>query len=400
VKPLPRTLRLVGRTNWLMTAGLGLLLVIGVMFVYSACFISDEQPVRLLYKRQIAWAVVGFACYFACAIYDYRNFRRTAWWCYGAGLLLLVAVLLVGKVVYGARRWLMFFDFGIQPSEFAKLATVIVLAMIMSRPSPHLQGLKPVFVSLFVAGVPMGLVIVEPDLGTAMIFLPVALIMMFAAGMSVRWLGLVVALCAAVVMLMLGAIFLPEKMGASPATQERIANMLPLGQYQRNRIVAYFQPDKDPLGASWNKTQSEIAVGSGGVWGKGFLKGDQNVLGFLPRSVAPTDFIYSVIAEEKGFFGSVVVLLLFGFLITCGTLAALAARDKLGRLLCVGLMATIFCHVFINIAMTVGLMPITGLPLPFLSYGGSFMVVTMSALGIVQSVYVRSRPARHVFSSA
>jgi rod shape determining protein RodA len=400
LKALPRFLRVAGRTNWLMTAVIGVLLITGVMFVYSACFVSDEQPVRSLYRKQAAWAIVGFACYLACAVYDYRNFRRVAWWCYGGGLLLLIAVLFIGRQIYGARRWLMFFDVGIQPSEFAKLATIIVLAMIMSRPSPQLQGGKPVLVSLLVAGVPMALVIVEPDLGTAMIFLPVALVMMFASGMSLRWLGLVVAICAAVVMLVLAAIFLPEKLGASPDTQERVADLLPLGKYQRNRIQAFFQPDKDPLGASWNKTQSEIAVGSGGVWGKGFLKGDQNVLGFLPRSVAPTDFIYSVIAEEKGFFGSVMVLLLFGLLITGGTLAALSARDKLGRLLCVGVTATVFCHVFINIAMTVGLMPITGLPLPFLSYGGSFTVVTMSALGIVQSVYVRSRPARHILAGA
>jgi rod shape determining protein RodA len=137
--------------------------------------------------------------------------------------------------------------------------------------------------------------------------------------------------------------------------------------------------------------QSEIAIGSGGKWGKGFLKGTQNILGYLPRSVAPTDFVYSVVAEETGFAGSVVALVFFGVVVVCGMYAAAVSQDKLGCLLCTGVVAVIFCHAFINLAMTVGLLPITGLPLPFLSYGGTFMVVIMSGLGIVQSVHIRSR---------
>ena len=180
-------------------------------------------------------------------------------------------------------------------------------------------------------------------------------------------------------------------LGATPQAQERITAMTGLSDYQRNRIMVFFRADEDPLGAGWNKLQSEIAVGSGGLWGKGFRKGTQNILGFLPRTVAPNDFIYSVIAEETGFMGSMGILALFGMLFWGGLRAAMAARDKLGRLLCVGVVSLLFCHVFINIAMTVGLMPITGLPLPLLSYGGSFMIVVMSALGLMQSVHIRSR---------
>jgi rod shape determining protein RodA len=155
--------------------------------------------------------------------------------------------------------------------------------------------------------------------------------------------------------------------------------------------------DTDPFGAGWNKRQSEISVGSGGLKGKGFQKGTQNILGYLPRSVAPTDFIFAVIAEEMGFMGSAVVLTLFGLVVAVCFLAALSSHDKMGRLLCVGVTTILACHVFINMAMTVGLMPITGIPLPLLSYGGSFMLITMSALGLVQSVYVRTHENPAVF---
>jgi rod shape determining protein RodA len=154
-------------------------------------------------------------------------------------------------------------------------------------------------------------------------------------------------------------------------------------------MMVFFDPARDPLGSGWNKIQSEIAVGSGGMAGKGYLKGTQNVLGFLPRTVAPTDFIFSVIAEETGFIGSVLLLSLYAMLVWGGLRAALRARDKFGRLLAVGVVVLMFVHLFVNMAMTIGLMPVTGLPLPLISYGGSFMVCTMVGLGLVQSVYVR-----------
>ena len=249
------------------------------------------------------------------------------------------------------------------------------------------------FSILGVLGVPLMLVLLEPDLGTAMISVPVTFIMMFVAGVPLRILLSFVGSGLLGVLIIVTAMFLPAKLGVSPEGQERIMHLTFLRAHQRDRIETFFHPDKDPLGTGWNKTQSEIAVGSGGMWGKGFKQGTQNILGFLPKSVAHTDFIYSVIAEEKGFLGSLTILILFGTLIAAGMQVAVMARDRLGRLLCVGMVSMIFCHVFINIAMTVGLMPITGVPLPLLSYGGSFMIVTMSALGIVQSVYIRCRPS-------
>jgi rod shape determining protein RodA len=381
------------KSNWLLTGAVCMLLVLGVLFVYSACFVSDEVEVKPLYLRQMLWIAVGAVCYTGFALLDFRRLRQHAWSIYGIAMGLLVAVLLVGRTIYGARRWLMIFGdsgFGIQPSEVAKLATIILLASRLSQAGRNLQRPGEVAMVLLLVALPAGLIIQQPDLGTAMVFVPTAMVLMFAAGVPFRYVGTLAGVGAGVVGYILAALFLPAMLGASGPVQERFVAMSGLSDYQRGRIEVFFHPEKDPLGAGWNKRQSEIAVGSGGLRGKGYLQGTQNILGFLPRSVAPTDFIYSVVAEEKGFMGSALVLVLFSVVILSGMLTALGTLDPMGRLLCAGISTLLFFHVFINIAMTVGLMPITGLPLPLLSYGGTFMVVTMSALGIIQSVYIRS----------
>ncbi len=214
---------------------------------------------------------------------------------------------------------------------------------------------------------PFLLIVKEPDLGTAAMLIPVAFMMMFAAGVPLKHMLILAGI---------GLLLMPF-------------GWFLLGNYQKERVLVFLNPNRDPLGAGWNKIQSGIAVGSGGFSGKGYLKGTQNVLGFLPRTVAPTDFIYSVIAEETGFVGSAILLFLYALLLWSCVRAALVARDRFGRLLAVGVGSLLFCHAFVNMAMTIGLLPITGLPLPLISYGGSFMVAIMIGLGIVQSVYVR-----------
>ena len=390
---LIKGLKTLRRSNWLMTLPVVILLVAGVLFVYSSCYVGDDQAVRPLYERQIVWTIAGLSAYLAFALYDFRRFKRISGWLYGMALALLVAVLLIGRTIYGAKRWLMLFGengIGIQPSEIAKLSMIVLLAHRLSESGRNLASPREVVMALGMVALPVGLIMKQPDLGTALVFVPTAFIMMFVAGIPFRYLGSLAALGIAMVALLLASLFLPARFDASEETQARIQRLTGLSDYQRGRIEVFFHPDKDPLGAGWNKRQSEIAVGSGGLWGKGYLQGTQNILGFLPRSVAPTDFIYSVIAEEKGFFGSLMVLALFGVVLVFGMMTALRTRDAMGRLLCVGVVSLVFCHVFINIAMTVGLMPITGLPLPLLSYGGSFMVIMMSALGIIQSVHIRS----------
>ena len=386
-----RHLKRLKLMSWPLTLAVGLLLTIGVLFVYSSCYVSEELPVRSLYRRQLLWAVIGLLCYFGFAITSQRNLSKAAWWAYGGCLFLLVAVLFVGRHVYGARRWLMLFNIGVQPSELAKLAVILLMARIFSQPERDVGSIKFLLGMLFLVACPMLLILVEPDLGTAMVFIPIAFAMLFVGGASTAGLAVLISIGILLAGSLVGALYLPEKLDASPETQERVASWTGLSEYQQNRIRVFFEPQRDLTGVGWNKMQSEIAVGSGGLRGKGFLKGDQNILGFLPRSVAPTDFIYSVIAEEMGFVGSTVVLGLFAFVVGIGTLTAVMARDRMGRMLCVGIITMIFFHVFTNIAMTVGLMPITGLPLPLLSYGGTFMVVMMSSLGIIQGVCIRSR---------
>lgn len=353
---------------------------------------------RFLYKKQIVWAIVGMICFAICALLDYQEWGKVAWLAYASGIFLLIVVLLVGRRAYGAKRWLDLFGIGVQPSEIAKVATILALARTLSRPAIDFESFKSIGMLLGIVALPFLLIVVEPDYGTALIFLPTLFVMMLVGGVPMRIMMSFVLLGAVAVGILLSVLFLPEKLGASEATQKKIMHFVGLSEYHRDRINVFIKADVDPLGAGWNKMQSEMAVGSGGLRGKGFRNGTQNILGFLPPSVAPTDFIYSVIAEEKGFFGSVVVLLLFGVVITLGMLVGLRARDKFGRLLCVGIVTMIFCHVFINIAMTVGLMPIIGVPLPLLSYGGSFMIVTMSVLGITQSVRIRSQSTVEDFS--
>ncbi len=390
-KAIATAFKQLRKSNWLLNGVVGMLLLLGVLFVYSACYVGDETEIRPLYLRQLLWIAVGLVCYIGFALTDYRHLKRFEWGIYGGCLCLLIVVLFCGRTIYGAKRWLMLFgELGIQPSELAKLGTIVLLAGRLSEPARQLHRPVELLQVLALVALPAGLIMLQPDLGTAMVFLPTAMVLMFVAGVPLRYVGGLVGIGAALVGFVLAALFLPAVLGAGEATQERIASLSGLSDYQRGRIEVFFYPEKDPLGAGWNKRQSEIAVGSGGLKGKGYLRGTQNILGFLPRSVAPTDFIFSVVAEEKGFVGSVTVLVLFGLLIGCGVWAGLLTLDPLARLLCAGIASLIFFHVFINVAMTIGLMPITGLPLPLLSYGGSFMIVMMSALGIIQSVYIRS----------
>ncbi len=379
------------KSNWVLTGVVAALLLLGVLFVYSACYISEEHEVKPLYLKQLLWIAIGTGCYVTFALMDFHQLKKYDWGVYGGALALLVIVLLFGQTIYGAKRWLLLFGdlISIQPSEFAKLATIVMLASRLGDPGVQVGRPAEIVRILLLMAIPSGLIMMQPDLGTAMVFVPTSFMLMFVAGVPMRYVGGLVGAGGCMVLFILATMYLPAKLGAGEEWQERIATMSGLTDYQRGRIEVFFNPGKDPLGAGWNKRQSEIAVGSGGLRGKGYLRGIQNILGFLPRSVAPTDFIYSVIAEETGFMGSVLVLVLFSAVITLGTQISLRTLDPFGRLLCTGVTVMFFFHVFINVAMTVGLMPITGLPLPLLSYGGSFMIVMMSSLGIMQSVYIR-----------
>lgn len=369
MKPLLQSLwRRILAQDWLAALAAAALLAVGLCFIYSASWRGEEIGIAgAWFGKQIEWACFGVVLALVLALVDYHVWIRWAWWIWLFAVLLLFAVLFVGQKVYGASRWLNLFGILVQPSEFAKLATVVLLARVLGGGFFEPKSFAFLLVGMLVTALPVFLILREPDLGTAAILLPVLVCMVVAGGGAWRWLfGLAAA----------GAALSPLA-------------WFVLGDYQKDRILTFFDPSRDPLGANWNATQSAIAVGSGGFWGKGFLHGTQNVLGFLPRTVSPSDFIFPVIAEETGFVGSLVLLALFAFLLFRYLLAAASAADSEGSLLATGIAGLLFFHVFVNIGMTIRLLPITGLPLPFVSSGGSFLLAMFAGLGLVQSVVVR-----------
>lgn len=355
------------RLDWLFMFSMLGLMIIGILFIYSASYRNDNEWMTALTRRQAVWALAGLVCFFGVVLTDYKHISENAWWIYIGCLISLVLVLVMGVKINGSYQWLNLFGIQVQPSEFAKVGTLILICRYLSPPSRDMSEAKTFFTVLGLMAIPFALVLRQPDLGTALMLVPVSLALLFVGGVPIRYL---------VILGVIGLLLIP-------------LGWFVLDVYQKERILVFLDPGRDPLGAGWNKIQSEIAVGSGGLGGKGFLMGTQNILGFLPRTVAPTDFIYSVIAEESGFIGASFVLGLYAVILSCGIRAAIRARDRLGRLLAAGVTTSFFCHLYVNIAMTVGLAPITGLPLPLISYGGSFMVCTMASLGLVQSVYVR-----------
>jgi rod shape determining protein RodA len=327
---------------------------------------------------------------------DYRTLVRWSLVVYWAAIVLLAAVLVVGTVRFGARRWFDFGFFSLQPSEFAKLALILALAHYLSRPLDELQRPRVLWTAIGMTLLPFVLILKEPDLGSAIVLLPVCFAMLYVAGAPRRFLVRLLAVAA-----LFAALFLVDILFAPPNWQ------LKLQDYQRRRLLVYFgKTDAPPPGAtradierlrrqqfddSHNVRQALISVGSGGLTGKGWRQGTQNALGYLPRAVAHNDFIFSVIAEEKGFVGSVTVITLYAVLLFTGLRIAGQARDRLGKVLAVGLVALLFSQVFINLGMNIRIMPVTGVPLPLLSYGGSSVLASLLAMGLLQSIYSHRR---------
>jgi len=361
-------------------------LLVGVAFVYSASSIREADALRRLYLLHAQMGAVGLLICIGLAYVNYQVLLRASWLFYAGALCLLALTLLMGDKTMGARRWFA----GIQPSELAKLALILVVAELLGRREAS-KGTGMYVTVLALTAAPMALILLQPDLGTALVFLPTVFAMLFVARVSPRVVCATVGVAVFTVILLLGLLLASEREGVSPPTRERIRKIVPLSAYQRDRLVVFLYPDRDLFGRGWNKRQSEIAVGSGGFWGKGYLKGGQNLLGYLPASVASNDFIFSVLAEETGFVGSMIVLLLAAGILFPTLAVAYGCQDGAGRLLCVGVATVTFCHQFVNIGMTVGLLPVTGLPLPFISSGRTFLLTMMTAYGLVQSVAVHGR---------
>jgi len=383
------------RIDWVMLGTILTLIALSAAFIYSAQFKSDADPVGTNWIKQLLFAGMGLCAYTALVWYDYKQIAKFSWIIYGGAILLLLLVFAFPEV-NGAHRWIPLPGFTLQASEIAKIAVIIGLAAYLSAPDRDMDEWKTFCTAAAIVGLPFLLIAAEPDLSTSLTLAPITLAILLYCGLQRRLLLIGVA----AVLILATAVCFWIKYETSPEIaqlpkEEQPKLVLPrmpfLADYQKGRIKVFLTKDHDLANAGWNKLQSQIAVGSGGLHGKGYLNGTQNILGFLPRTVAPTDFIFCVIAEETGFLGGVSFVLLYSLLLGRCMRASIRACDEFGRLVALGIGVMLFCHVFVNIAMTIGILPITGLPLPLMSYGGSFMVSTMIALGLVQSVYHRRR---------
>lgn len=341
------------------------LLAFGILFIHGTGHQVGGEHAEIFWKRQLLYAAAGLFFWFLLLFLDYRWLIPGIFLLYPLAITLLGIVLVAGTEHFNARRWLDFGPFSLQPSEIGKLAVIVGISWLLSLPQADINKLRWALPVLLLTAVPVFLIYREPDLGTSLVFLPVAGAICFAANLKLRWVAILFVLLAA----------------AAPLSY------LHLKDYQRNRIQAFLDPERDPLNRGWNAIQAELAVGRGGITGQGYMQGTHCSLGYLPKTVANSDFIFPVIAEETGFLGTSCLLLLYGVLLFSILRTALLAPDLFGRYLCVGIAALLVTHTVVNIGMCIRILPITGLPLPLVSYGGTFLVAMLVYLGIVQSVY-------------
>jgi rod shape determining protein RodA len=403
--------------------------------IYSAGFDPIDRTNNGLYKRQIIWFIIGFILMLMMTFVRYKSLGDYCLYIYFFILVLVVITTFFGTPIRNTRAWLNFGYFSIQPSEFMKLAVVIVLAKYLELRERDIRHLRELLVPTAVTAVPVLFIIMQPDFGTAMVFIPVLFAMLFIGGADVSHLVAVISIAAIALIfpmvltyrewvadqdaniivsffrdysllftvagfLMVVSIttyilhfFLIKKIFRKIYIPSIVMSlglffsvviMRFLKDYQKKRILVFLSPDLDPHGSGYNVIQSKIAIGSGGFFGKGFLNGSQAQLGFLPEK--SSDFIFPVIAEEWGFAGAVILLGLLSLIVLRGAQIALEAKDKFGALLAAGISSIFFFHILINVGMVVGIMPVTGLPLCFVSYGGSNLLVGMISVGILINI--------------
>jgi rod shape determining protein RodA len=355
------------------------ILAFGMVALYSASSgISNDSLYYV--KKQLLW--LGISIFMAVMIirFDYTQLEEYWKYLYGLSIILLVVVLIFGKDVRGTTGWIGFGPLPlVQPAEFTKILLILAFAAFLNKRKDELNNFKEMLPCFIFVGIPFLLIMMQPDLGTALVYIAFTLVMMFVAGANPRTL---IQIILAVVLFVALILFLHFQFNT----------WLPLSDYQINRLVVFTDPYNDGQGgrgAGWNTIQSLVAIGSGGITGQGLFNGSQVQLNFLPEH--HTDFIYAVIGEELGFIGAVLVILLYGILLIRTVEISFNARDLYGNYLVIGISAMWMFHVFENIGMSIGIMPITGIPLPFLSYGGSAMLTNMVAVGLVMSVNIRGK---------
>lgn len=350
--------------DWFLIILFLFLSIIGWVILYSAS-IEEYKTSGINYSyKQFIWLCVAITVFFLFSGIDYRFLMKFCPLFYSLLVFLLVLVLWKGVVRYGAKRWLYFLGISVQPSELAKPLLIMFFSWCLTQKMQNVNNLRSLFYVAILLAIPLLLILKQPDLGTAVVFIPVFGIMLFITGLKWRYLISIVLL----------GIFL------SPC------GWFLMKDYQKKRLIAFLNPYSDPLGSGYSVIQSKIAIGAGGVLGKGWLQGTQNRLNFLPER--HTDFIFSVLGEEWGFLGACIVVLLYFLIIAIGFDIARKTTDLRGRILVVGLISMFAIQVLINIGMTTGIMPVTGIPLPFMSYGGTSLVVNAIILGMINNVHM------------
>jgi len=346
------------------------LVAYGAILIYSASLSAYPNGVTLGHPvvKQIIFAVLGFGICLAIASVDYRMWGQIALPLYVLALLMLMAVLVVGDSAYGSTRWFSFAGQQIQASEIAKILVIVSMARFLADRRAQLQDIRIFLASLAMAAVPAGLVMAEPDMGTAMVFGATWVGMVIIAGVPLRYVMVLVGLAVSLI---------------------PFATLAVMGDYQRERFTTWIDPNHDPLGGGFNILQSEIGIGSGGILGKGLTEGSQTQMDFLQTST--TDYIFSVLGEELGLLGALILFTLFILLLFRGIRAATISQDQFGRLIATGVVIMILFQTFINVAVNIRLLPVTGIPLPFVSQGGSSLIMLFGALGLIQSVVIRHK---------
>lgn len=363
--------RLVSNFDWTILTLTLIISSVGVVFIYSAMHGVSSEALKGLYMTQIVWIMYGLACMFVVLLIDYRNLGKSAYLLYILTLILLVLVLLYGKKVSGSQRWLTVAGINFQVSELAKVVLIMTLARYFG--GGRLIGkykLKDLIIPSILTLIPFLLIAKQPDLGTSMVLIFILFVMILLIEVNPKTLLYIIG--TTVLSTPFFWFFLKD--------------------YQKNRLFTLVFPDMDPLGSGYHILQSRIAVGSGGFWGKGLLAGTQSRLQFLPEQ--HTDFIFSVLAEEMGFVGSCVLLILYLLLIVKAVDVVSKSKDRFGMLLGLGIISTLFFYVLFNIGMTIGIFPVVGIPLPLMSYGGSSIVSTYIAIGIILNIGMRRLPLR------
>jgi rod shape determining protein RodA len=358
--------RLIEYFDWGLLGLVLTLACLGLVALYSTVSAGVGSEQTIIITKQLIWYGVGMTAMIISFIFSYKTLEKYADFIYIGSICLLISVLVFGKYIGGSQRWLVLGPISIQPSEIAKLTVVIMLARHYSKVASE-RGLtwRELIQPCLITVIPFLLIVKQPDLGTAMVILLIAASMTMFVKIERRTFVAILSCCIV----------------SGPMV------WFFLKGYQKQRILTFLNPDRDPLGAGYHIIQSKIAIGSGMISGRGYLKGTQNALSFLPEQ--HTDFIFSVLAEEWGFIGSSVVILMFLFLIVWGLNVANGCRDNFGTILAVGITAMIAWQVVINIGMVMGLMPVVGVPLPFISYGGSSIVTMMICIGLLLNISMR-----------